>query len=275
MATSRKQIEANRRNAQRSTGPTSAHGKSITCLNAKRDGFTGQIITLSEEDRPVFDQFREKLVADLKPNNVTETNLADAIAWDTWRINHIRAVEISIYALGTEDPETMVDCGDDPLLHDALSGAKTFLLHAKKFGLMSLYEQRMSRSLHKNMEALRDLQAERKQQYERDLAEQVLLARGCEISNLPYQAPLAATPNGSVFSNEEVLTAARRQAALEAAWKAIQLAANRISPIDRTPVRTKSAAAGASFSADPPAPTPLLVTPVTSQGGGSPIFLSR
>ena len=49
---SQKQIDANRLNAQKSTGPTSEEGKNKSRLNAKRDGLTGQVITLSEDDLP-------------------------------------------------------------------------------------------------------------------------------------------------------------------------------------------------------------------------------
>ena len=52
--TSEKQIEANRINALSSTGPKSPESKAKTRLNALRDGITGQVTTLSEEDRPVF-----------------------------------------------------------------------------------------------------------------------------------------------------------------------------------------------------------------------------
>ena len=38
-----KQIEANRRNAQKSTGPQSPETKAKTRLNAMRDGFTGHL----------------------------------------------------------------------------------------------------------------------------------------------------------------------------------------------------------------------------------------
>jgi len=51
MAT-QKQIDANRINAQKSTGPRTEEGKSKSRMNAKRDGITGQVVTLSEEDLP-------------------------------------------------------------------------------------------------------------------------------------------------------------------------------------------------------------------------------
>ena len=103
MAT-QKQINANRLNAQKSTGATSPQGKAITRMNAKRDGFTGQITTLSDEDRPVFEKFKSQFIADLAPKTTMELSLATSIAWDTWRLNHLRAVEMNLYAIGSRKP---------------------------------------------------------------------------------------------------------------------------------------------------------------------------
>src|SRR5580658_2084622 len=152
-----KQIEANRKNAQNSTGPRTDEGKSIARLNAKRDGFTGQITTLSDEDRPVFEKFKSQFIADLAPKTVMELSLATSIAWDTWRLNHLRAVEMNMYALGAANNAVEVE-SDNPEIHTAISGAVTFVDEAKRLALMSMYEQRMNRSIHKNLTTLRQLQ---------------------------------------------------------------------------------------------------------------------
>jgi hypothetical protein len=75
---------------------------------------------------------------------------------------------------------------------------------------MSLYESRMTRSLHRNITLLRDLQAERKRNYEHDKKEEVLIARICEFNDLPIKASTAPSKNGFIFSNEEIATAAVR-----------------------------------------------------------------
>jgi hypothetical protein len=227
MAT-QKQIDANRNNAKQSTGPRSEKGKSVTRLNAKRDGFTGQVTTLSDQDRPVFEKFKSQFIADLAPKTVMELSLATSIAWDTWRLNHLRAVEMNMYALGTQehssslcsqesdDPGIEINAAN-PQIHTALAAAVTFANDSQKFALMSIYEQRMNRSIHKNLETLRNLQAERKINHRRDRSEEVLLARYSEIKGLPYQAPAARTANGSVFSNNEILAAANRLTTLKVA----------------------------------------------------------
>jgi hypothetical protein len=211
-----KQIEANRRNAQKSTGPQSPETKAKTRLNAMRDGFTGQITTLSDEDRPIFEKFKSDFINDLAPKTVMELSLVSNIAWDTWRLNHLRAVEMNIYALGTANNSVEIE-SDDPQIHTAVSGAVTFVDEAKRFALMSMYEQRMNRSIHKNLTTLRQLQAERRQNYQRDLEEEIILARANDLNGLPYEAPPAPTENGSVFSNREIFAAAHRLTVLQAA----------------------------------------------------------
>ena len=217
-----KQIAANRNNAQKSTGPRTEEGISKTRMNALRDGFTGQVITLSAEDLPIFEKFKSDLIKDLAPKTTMELSLANAIAWDTWRLNHLRAVEMNMYAIGSNDPDTVIDA-DDAQIHTAMSAAMTFARESNKFALMSIYEQRMNRSLHKNLATLRDLQAERIRNYKRDQAEEIILARYSDIKGLPYQAPSTPTLNGSVFSNPEIFAATNRLTTLRVAknelWK--------------------------------------------------------
>jgi hypothetical protein len=211
----KKQIAANRRNAKKSTGPKTEKGKSISRLNARRDGFTGQVIIVSAEDRPYFEEFQAKLIAGLHPETVLEHSLAHAIASDTWRLNHLRAVEMNLFALAAEDPGAAT--ASDPRVQPAVADADTFSKQSERFLRLSLYEQRLSRTLHKNLAALRSLQAERRRKESHDRAEEVLLARYSDIKDLPYQAPAAPTPNGFVFSNEEILAAAHRSSALDVA----------------------------------------------------------
>jgi hypothetical protein len=220
MAT-QKQIDANRINALKSTGPRTATGKSKSRLNALRDGLTGQIVTLSPQDRPVFEQLKAEVLAGFNPQTIIERKLAHAIAWDTWRLDHLRAIEMNLYVMGHEeyaneqiastdltDPEALTEPDD---LDTAFADVRTFQTEAPRLELMSLYEQRMTRNLHRNIGLLRDLQAERKRNYEHDKAEEVLIARIHEINDMPIQASTLPSKNGFIFSDREIAVAAVRQ----------------------------------------------------------------
>ena len=56
-----KQLEANRTNALLSTGPTE-EGKKRSRLNALRHGITGQVTTMTDEDRTAHDAFSKALM---------------------------------------------------------------------------------------------------------------------------------------------------------------------------------------------------------------------
>jgi hypothetical protein len=219
---SQKQIDANRLNAQKSTGPRTASGKARSRLNALRDALTGQITTLSDKDRPLFERLKAELVAGFNPKNPMERKLAEAIAWDTWRLDHLRAIEMNIYALGILE-ESAEDIAEDPAgeiaeeiaaapddFDTALADARTFRAEGKRFDLMSLYETRMNRNLHRNLAILRDLQAERKRNYEAGKKEETQIARLHEFNNMPIQASAYPSKNGFIFSNEEIAVAAVR-----------------------------------------------------------------
>ncbi len=210
---SQKQIEANRLNALKSTGPRTEEGKAESRQNAKRDGITGQVITLSAEDLPIFEKLKAELVADLAPQTVMETRLASSIAWDTWRLDHLRSIEMNIYALGAANPAIDLEC-DQPELFTAMSDAITFQDESKRLALMSIYENRLNRSIHKNLATLRELQAERKRNYDRDLTEEVTVALANDVKGLPYTAPTRPSQNGFVFSTSQVLAAANRDTIL-------------------------------------------------------------
>jgi hypothetical protein len=162
---SEKQLEANRRNAQYSTGPQSAAAKKRVGLNNLRHGLTGQTTVLSPEDRVAHDKFCADLLNCLKPENALELQIAQSIADDHWRLNRVFAIETNIYALGhLESPAGSDEHPEDREIHDALNGARVFLADAKQFALLSIYEQRIHRNLQKSILQLRDLQMARKRQ---------------------------------------------------------------------------------------------------------------
>ena len=101
---SQKQIDANRANAQKSTGPTSPPGRARSRCNALRDGLTGQITTLSEQRPPFFRTLQSEMLADLNPQT-PRTHPRQRYHRDTWRLKSPRAVESNLYSLGQSEQE--------------------------------------------------------------------------------------------------------------------------------------------------------------------------
>ena len=97
MATDR-QIEANRQNAQLSTGPRSAEGKQRVAANALQHGLTGRQIVLPNENPEEFDAFRRAFWDDLDPRGMLEEVLVDKIVADAWRVRRVPLLEAAIHA---------------------------------------------------------------------------------------------------------------------------------------------------------------------------------
>ena len=92
MATER-QIAANRRNAQRCTGPKSDDGKRVTRMNALKHGMAAGIIVLPYESTLEYHEMRAKLIQGYAPANHQEEMLVDQIAAGWWRTMRARAHE--------------------------------------------------------------------------------------------------------------------------------------------------------------------------------------
>src|SRR5437763_7440725 len=97
---SEKQLEANRRNAQSSTGPKTDDGKRRCSQNARRHGLTGQVSVMTDEDRIAHEKFCDRIIKSLAPQGAMELDLAVSIADDRWRLHRMKAVEDNIFALG-------------------------------------------------------------------------------------------------------------------------------------------------------------------------------
>ncbi len=202
---SEKQLAANRNNAQKSSGPKSADGKSNSSRNNLRHGLTGHISLLPTEDSEAHDTFCNELIDSFSPETPMESQLAHSIAEDSWRLNRARAIENNMFALGHghERREARI----------ALADAQTFLTQANAFNLLSIYEQRINRNLQRNMKLLRELQAERKAHHDEAMEEAKLLAQLNLMNGLPYEPE----ENGFVFSPAEINRAIDRDNRLKAA----------------------------------------------------------
>jgi hypothetical protein len=71
---SKKQIEANRRNAMRSTGPKSESGKANSRRNALKHGFSAEVL-VPEEGRAAFESAMARWTREAGPDNVVEEHL--------------------------------------------------------------------------------------------------------------------------------------------------------------------------------------------------------
>ena len=94
---SKKQIQANRRNALKSTGPKTPQGKASAHLNATRHGLLSQEVLLPGEDEDALKELAERLRAELQPVGEMESLLVERIIDAVWRLRRLSRVEAGIY----------------------------------------------------------------------------------------------------------------------------------------------------------------------------------
>src|SRR5256885_16139373 len=75
-----KQIKANRRNAQRSTGPTTQEGKLRSRRNAVRHGLTAETVIGALEDAEDYKAFEAAAIADYDAQTAVERELVALLA---------------------------------------------------------------------------------------------------------------------------------------------------------------------------------------------------
>src|SRR2546430_13281795 len=89
--TSFRQIEANRRNARKSTGPTTAAGKQRSRCNAVRHGLTAETVISALEDAEDYKAFEAAITADYDAQSAVERDLVLRLASILWRLRRAPA----------------------------------------------------------------------------------------------------------------------------------------------------------------------------------------
>jgi hypothetical protein len=193
-------------------GPRTEEGRKRSSMNARRHGITGQVTTMTDEDRAAHDRLSQALIKDLAPEGAMEIQLAQRIATDSWRLNRVSAVEDNLFALGIHENGGKL-CPDNDQIDDALTTARVFGMESKNLQLLTLYEQRLNRAIQKNLAMLQSLQAARKTRHEAAMKEAAILLKLSEMKGLEY----SPTRDGFVFSNDQIHAAIDREQRLERA----------------------------------------------------------
>lgn len=92
-----KQIEANRQNAAKSSGPRTSEGKARVALNAVKHGLLAQRVVLPHEDEREFEELSLGLEQRLQPVGELEELLVGMIAAHAWRLRRLMLVEKGLF----------------------------------------------------------------------------------------------------------------------------------------------------------------------------------
>jgi hypothetical protein len=100
--TSLKQIEANRLNALKSTGPCTPEGKAQSRMNALRHGLTSDVVVSALESQSEYYQFERSIRAEYQPRTAVERVLVDRLASLLWRLRRSTKIETGLFKLDAE-----------------------------------------------------------------------------------------------------------------------------------------------------------------------------
>lgn len=94
--TSEKQLAANRRNAEKSTGPRTSEGKAIVARNALQHGLLAQDALLPGEDAGELAMMSERLAEELQPEGELEQMLVERVVGAMWRLRRLGRIETGL-----------------------------------------------------------------------------------------------------------------------------------------------------------------------------------
>ena len=91
-----KQLQANRANARKSTGPRSMDGKSMASKNSLKHGLLSKEIIIPNEDPEEFQALSYELCQHFQPIGRWEEELLATIVTCIWRLRRVNRIEASI-----------------------------------------------------------------------------------------------------------------------------------------------------------------------------------
>jgi hypothetical protein len=100
--TSYRQIEANRRNALRSTGPKTEAGRQMSRCNAVRHGLTAETVIGTLEDARDYKAFEATIIADYDAQSAVERELVLRLASLLWRLRRATTMETGLFEIQAE-----------------------------------------------------------------------------------------------------------------------------------------------------------------------------
>ena len=94
---SNKQLEANRANSLKSTGPKSLEGKLQSRGNALKHGLTARKHLIVGDDPIEFEEYRDNLWCELQPKTVLQEEMVMQIITTGWKIRRYQMVETGLF----------------------------------------------------------------------------------------------------------------------------------------------------------------------------------
>jgi hypothetical protein len=201
--------EASKPTSGRTPGKTE-EGKARSKMNALRHGLTARVVVLPSEDMDAYRKFSEEIVDSLDAQTPVERQFAQTVADNQWRINRIRSIEDGMLGMGHFEAAGNIDFGH-PQIHAAFTAARAFRDDSKSFVNLSIYEQRLHRSMKESLRQLKELQAERRDRCKTEMDDAIRLLKTRQMKGLPHEPEAGKF----VYASAEITAEAARRARLE------------------------------------------------------------
>jgi hypothetical protein len=112
---SQAKIDANRRNAAKSTGPRTPEGKAKVRFNAVTHGLTAATVVLPHEDEQAYQHRLEAWTRDLQPPGGPGRYLVERAVRISWQLDRADTAEQARLVRRIEEASTLfADCGPEP-----------------------------------------------------------------------------------------------------------------------------------------------------------------
>jgi hypothetical protein len=199
--------KTNRANSKNSTGPKTEAGKQRSSRNALRHGLTAQTVVMPSEDLELYESHKKSFHDDHSPKGSLESNLVQALADATWRLNRVAALEANLLAVSAND------------VQDSMALIAFLERQAKAIAALSLHSQRLSRQIEKTAAQLSDLQKSRRSDENQQLDALLDITEMYESRGETYDP----SEDGFVFSEAQIddaILARNRDRLLEEAYEA-------------------------------------------------------
>jgi hypothetical protein len=148
---SQRQIEANRRNAQKSTGPTSVTGKAVSSMNALKSGIHAKSLVLPSEKLADLEQLIDEYYQRHQPAAPEARLYLDEVIHCEWLLRRYRTAETQMWQYQAQN--TYGDEQKYPL-------GKSATGHSTPFSKLQYRVDATRRAYQRSLKALKELQTE-------------------------------------------------------------------------------------------------------------------
>jgi hypothetical protein len=148
----------------------------------------------------------KEIVDSLDAQTPVERQFAQTIADNQWRINRIRSIEDGMLGMGHLESAGDFDCPNSEI-HAAMTAARAFRDRSRAFVNLSIYEQRLHRTIKKALRQLKELQTERRDRFKADMDDAIRLRKTQQMRGLPFDP----TECGFVYASAEIEREERRR----------------------------------------------------------------